>query len=129
MLQIKTKIKIKSIIDFSDQDAASIKALAIKKNEKIKITTRFMKGKMLMLSKISLKSFVYNIIDTFCFPDIEVREIYNMYQIIKAFIYLILTDTDSFSLQFTFISELTSSISEDEARNLIFENFATETRR
>ena len=129
MLQIKTKIKIKSIIDFSDQDAASIKALAIKKNEKIKITTRFMKGKMLMLSKISLKSFVYNIIDTFCFPDIEVREIYNMYQIIKAFIYLILTDTDSSSLQFTFISELTSSISEDEARNLIFENFATETRR
>ena len=113
--------KIKSIIDFSDQDAASIKALAIKKNEKIKITTRFMKGKMLMFSKILLKSFVYYIIDIFCFPDIEVREIYNRYQIIKAFIYLILTNTDSSSLQFTFISGITLSISEDEARNLIFE--------
>ena len=113
--------KVKSIIDFSDQDAASIKAVAIKKNDKIKITTRFMKGKMLMFSKISLKSFVYDIIDIFCFPDIEVREIYNRYQIIKVFIYLILTDTDSSSLQFTFISKLTSSITEDEARDLIFE--------
>ena len=80
-----------------------------------------MKGKMLMFSKISLKSFVYDIIDIFCFPDIEIREIYNRYQIIKAFIYLILTDTDSSSLQFTFISGITSSISEDVARNLIFE--------
>ena len=76
---------------------------------------------MLMFSKISLKSFVYDIIDIFCFPDIEVREICNRYQIIKAFIYLILTDTESSSLQFTFISQLASSISEDEARNLIFE--------
>ena len=114
-------VKVQSIIDFSDQDAASIKALAIKKNKTVKITTRFMKGKMLMFSKISLKSFVYDIIDIFCFPDSEVREIYNNHKIIKTFIYLILTDTDSCSLQFTFISELTSTISEDEARNLIFE--------
>ena len=113
--------KVKSIIDFSDQDAASIKAVAIKKNDKIKITTRFMKDKMLIFSKISLKSFVYDVIDIFCFPDIEVREIYNRYQIIKVFVYLILTDTDSSSLQFTFISKLTSSITEDEARDLIFE--------
>ena len=80
-----------------------------------------MKGKMLMFSKVSLKSFVYDIIDIFCFPDIEVREIYNRYEIIKVFIYLILTDTDSSSLQFTFISKVTSSITEDEARDLIFE--------
>ena len=113
--------KVKSIIDFSDQDAASIKALAIKKNDKIKITTRFMKGKMLMFSKVSLKSFVYDIIDVFCFPDTEVREICNRYEIIKVFIYLILTDTDSSSLQFTFINKLTSSITENKARDLIFE--------
>ena len=50
--------KVKSIIDFSDQDAASIKVLAVKKNDKVKITTRFMKGKMLMFSKVSLRSFV-----------------------------------------------------------------------
>ena len=80
-----------------------------------------MKGKMLMFSKISLKSFVYDITEIFCFPDSEVREIYKKYEIIKTFIYLILTDTDSSSLQFTFISRITSSITEDEARNLIFE--------
>ena len=65
--------KVKSIIDFSYQDTASIKALSIKTNDKVKITTRFMKGKMLMFSKISLKSFVYDIIDIFCFPDEEVK--------------------------------------------------------
>ena len=37
--------KIKTIMDFSDNDTASIKALAIKKNDKVKITTRFIKGK------------------------------------------------------------------------------------
>ena len=113
--------KVKSIIDFSDQDTASIKALSLKTNDKVKITTRFLKGKMLMLSKLSLKSFVYDIIDIFCLPDEEVKEIYERYKIIKTFVYLILTDTDSCSLQFTFITDLESSISEDEARKLIFE--------
>ena len=112
--------KVKSIIDFSDQDAASVKALAIKKNAKIKITTCFMKGKMLMFSKVSLQSFIYDIIDVFSFPDDELKEIYNRHDIIKVFIYLILTDTDSCSLQFTFINKLTSSITENRARDLIF---------
>ena len=80
-----------------------------------------MKGKMLMFSKTSLKSFVYDIIDIFCFPDKEVKEIYDKHKIIKTFICLILTDTDSSSLQFTFITELRSPISEDNARKLIFE--------
>ena len=113
--------KVKTIIDFSDQDTVSIKALSIKTNDKVKITTRFIKGKMLMFSKISLKSFVYDIIDIFCFPDKEVKEIYDKHKIIKTFVYLILTETDSCSLQFTFITELRSSISEDDARKLIFE--------
>ena len=76
---------------------------------------------MLMFSKLSLKSFVYDLIDIFCFPDEEVKEIYDRHKIIKTFAYLILTDTDSCSLQFTFITELKSNISEDEARKLIFE--------
>ena len=113
--------KVKVIIDFTEQDTASIKALSIKKNYKAKITTRFIKGKMLMFSKVSLKSFVYDIIDIFCFPDDEVKEIYAKHEIKKCFIYLILSDTDSCSLQFTFITNLSSKISEDDARNLIFE--------
>ena len=113
--------KVKAIIDFSDQDTASIKALSIKTNCKVKITTRFIKGKMLILSKVSLKSFVYDIIGIFCFPDEEVKEIYNRHKIIKTFVYLILTDTDSCSLQFTFITKLKLNISEDDTRKLIFE--------
>ena len=105
--------KVKAIIDFSDQDTASIKALGIKVNDKVKITTRFIKGKMLMFSKVSLKSFVYDIIDIFCFPDEDVKEIYDKNKIIRCFVYLILTDTDSCSLQFTYIAELRSKISED----------------
>ena len=76
---------------------------------------------MLMFSKVSLRSFVYDIIDIFSFPDDELKEICNRHDIIKVFIYLILTDTDSCSLQFTFINKLTSSITENKARDLIFE--------
>ena len=112
---------MKTITDFSDQDTASIRALSIKTNDRVKIKTRFIKGKMLMFSKISLKSFVYDIIDIFCFPDKEVKKIYDKHKIIKTFVYLILTDADSCSLQFTFITELRSSISEVDARKLIFE--------
>ena len=87
--------KIKTIMDFSDNDTASIKALAIKKNDKVKITTRFIKGK--------------------------ITEIYARHDIIKCFIYLILTDTDSCSIQFLFLTDLKSHITENEARKLIFE--------
>ena len=117
----KTDSKIKSVVDFSDQDVASVKAMAIKKSDKVKITTRFMKGKMLMFSKISLKSFVYDVIDIFCFPNTVISDIYKENGIIKVFVYLILTDTDSCSLQFTFINKISSGITEDNARNLIFE--------
>ena len=98
-----------------------MKALDIKTNDKVKITTPFIKGKMLMFSKVSLKSFVYDIIDIFCFPDEDVKEIFDKHNIIKCFVYVILTDTDSCSLQFTFIAKLCSRISEVEARKLIFE--------
>ena len=46
-----------------------------KKNTKIDLTTRFLNGKMLMLSKVSIKSFVYDIIDVFMFPNEEIKKI------------------------------------------------------
>ena len=49
--------------------------MEVKKNATVKITTRFTKGKMLMFSKVSLKSYVYDIIDVFCFPNEEVKQI------------------------------------------------------
>ena len=58
-----TTQKVKSLIDFDDQYSASIKSIAIQKESKIHLTTRFLNGKMLMFSKVSIKSFVYDLID------------------------------------------------------------------
>ena len=76
---------------------------------------------MLMFSKVSLKALVYDLIDIFCFPDQEIEELYAVNNILKCFIYLIFTDTDSCSIQFLFINDLKSNISERKARDLIFE--------
>ena len=61
--------KIKSLIDFDEEYCSSIRSLAVKKSIKANLTTRYLNGKMLMFSKISLKSFVYNLIDIFMFPN------------------------------------------------------------
>ena len=76
---------------------------------------------MLMFSKISLKAFVYDIIDILSFPDQHVQEIFAQNEIIKCYIYLVLTDIDSCSIQFVFLNKLCSRISEDKARDLIFD--------
>ena len=120
MGEANKNIKVKSIIDFESQNSSSIKSMAIKENTTIKITTRFTKEKMLMFSKVSLKSYVYDIIDVFCFLNEEVREIYAQNYIIKCFIYLILTDTDSCSIKFLFVSDIKSNITESDTRRLIF---------
>ena len=68
--------KIKSIIDFDEEHTNSTKSLAVEKKSNVKLTTKFMKGKMLMFAKTSLQSFVYDMIDIFCFSDQVVQEIY-----------------------------------------------------
>ena len=57
------------MIDFNENRTNSIKSIAMEKNLTVELTIRFMKGKMLMVRKTSLISFVYNIIDVFCFLD------------------------------------------------------------
>ena len=113
--------KIKTMIDFEENNSASIKSLAIKKPTTVKVSSRFIKGKMLMFAKLSIKSFVYDLIDVFCFPDEKIKEIYEKYQIEKCYLYQNLTDTDSTSLFFVFICALESFLPESEARNVIFE--------
>ena len=76
---------------------------------------------MLMFVKLSIKSFVYDMIDVFCFPNETVREIYHQHQIQKCFLYQNLTDTDSTLLFFVFVCNLESTIPESEARKIIFE--------
>ena len=75
---------------------------------------------MLMFSKVPLESYVYDIIDVFCFPNEKVKEIYAQNYIIKCFVYLILTDTDSCSIKFLFVSNIKSNITENDTRKLIF---------
>ena len=113
--------KVKTMINFENSECNSIKSLIVKGDTNIEVSSRFIKGKMLIFAKLSLKSFVYDMIDVFCFPNEEIQRIYDYYQIEKCFLYQNLTDTDSTSLLFTFICKFESSIPESEARNIIFE--------
>ena len=74
-----------------------------------------------MFSKLSIKSFVHDLIDVFMFPNQEIKKIYEKYQVNKCYLYQNLTDTDSTSVFFVFICNLNSCISEDKAKDIIFE--------
>ena len=53
-----------------------------------------------MFSKVSIKSFVYDLIDVFMFPNQEIQEIYLQYQVNRCYLYQSVTDTDSTSMFF-----------------------------
>ena len=55
------------IVEFNDHESASIKSFAVKKRNLIKVTSRFMSGKLLMFAKLSLKSFIYELSKTMYF--------------------------------------------------------------
>ena len=93
----------------------------IKQNPNVKVTTRFSSGKMLMFAKVSIKSFVYDLIDVLMFPDEKTQTIYEKYMVKKCYLYQNLTDTDSTSIFFLFICHLNSIVDEITARNIIFE--------
>ena len=118
---VETNPKTESIIEFDKMLAGSIKCLAVKKNNEVKPTTRFFRRKILMFAKISLKSFIYDLIETLYFPN--KKEIYNKYMVEGIFPYHILTDIDSTSLFFTFICKPESSIPNSNFRDLLFEVF------
>ena len=116
-----TNQKVKSLIDFDEEYSSSIRSIAIEKSSKVNLTTRFLNGKMLMFSKFSIKSFVYDLIDVFMFSNEEIKKTYKKYKINRCYLYQNLTDTDSTSVLFIFICDLTSSIREDKARDIIYE--------
>ena len=47
--------KTKMIVEFNDPESTSINSFAVKKINLIKVTSRFMSGKLLMFAKLSLK--------------------------------------------------------------------------
>ena len=63
-----------------------------------------MSGKLLMFAKLSLKGFIYSLVE--------------------LFVYQVLTETDSTSIQFIFVSHLASPYPECNVRGLLFEFFS-----
>ena len=109
------------IVDFNDRESASIKSFAIEKKNEIKVTSRFMSGKLLMFAKLSLKSFIYSLWETLHFPGPKVKETFEKHQIEKTLCYHVLTDTDSTSLQFIIISDPYSDFPDSKIRDVLFE--------
>ena len=75
---------------------------------------------LLFFTKPSLKNFVNEPIETMCFPDETVSDIYKEYNIEKVEMFHISTDTDSTSLKFIFICNPNSDISDNKYRDVIF---------
>ena len=121
MKEVNEKVNVKSLIEFDHQNSNSIKAVIVKQSQNIKATTRFLSGKMLIFAKVSIKSFVYDIIDVFMFPNEKTKSIYKKYNIEKYYVYQCLTDTDSTSINFIFICNLNCEVTEEDARKIIFE--------
>ena len=73
-----------------------------------------------MSAKVSLKSFIYDIIHVFSFPDEEVWAVYNQYDIEKCFLYLNLTDTDSCSIFFVLVCSLDCDVKETNLESYVW---------
>ena len=98
--------KVKALIDFDEEYSSSIKSLAVKESNKVNLTTRHLNGKMFMFSQVSIKSFIYELIYVFMFPNEEIIKIYAEFKVDRCYLYQILTDIDSTSIVFVFLCDL-----------------------
>ena len=118
--------KNKMVIEFNDHKSSSVKSIAVKSQTNIKCTSRFMSGKLLMFAKLSLKSFVYSLVELLHFPEENpiVASIYEKYDIEQINCYQILTVTDNASIQFIIVSDPASAYPECSVRDILFEIFS-----
>ena len=114
-------INTKMIIDFDCESSVGINSLAVNKTNVVKLTTRLFSVKMFMFTKLSLMSFIYDLIEVFYFPNIKAKIIYQSFGIEKILLYQILTDSDSIALHFNIICSENNSIPDDRFRDIIFE--------
>ena len=70
--------------DLERDGVNSIFAVACKRQQNVKVSTRYISTKLLINAKISLASFIYDCIDTFCFPNEATQAIYDRHEIIKV---------------------------------------------
>ena len=62
------------MIDCDFNECNSTKLIAIKRNTTVDITSRFIKGKMLMFANVLLNSFIYDMIDIFLFSNFKTQK-------------------------------------------------------
>ena len=100
--------------------------MGVKNQTNIKTSTRFLSGKLLMFAKLSLKSFVYSLVELLHFPveNPIVAAIYEKYKIHEIKCYQISTDTDSTSIQFIIVSDPSNIYPECDVRDILFEIFS-----
>ena len=78
-----------------------------------------------MFPKRYVKSFIYDLLETFCFPQKKIVDLNKKYLIEKVQFFHILTDTDSTASKFIFISDPNSDLPEDKFRDVTFEFIVT----
>ena len=80
--------KNRMLIEFNDYKSSSVKSISVKIKTNIKRTTRFMSGKLLMFAKLSLKSFIYSLVELLYFPQENpaVAEIYKNIKLKEFFV-------------------------------------------
>ena len=76
---------------------------------------------MLIFAKLSLMSFIYDMLKTFCFPDEKVQKNTSKIHDRESLYFHVLTDTDSICFKFLFVSKPDSAICENKYRGVIFE--------
>ena len=123
--------KNKMIIEFNEHKSSSVKLISVRSDTVVKCTTRFMSGKLLMFAKLSLKSFIYSLVELLHFPEENpvVASIYEKFDIKQILWYQTLTDKESTSIQFIIVSDPASSYPDCNVRDILFEIFSkTEIR-
>ena len=108
--------------EFEKEGINSVKAVVCKKQTYLKVS-RYISSKLLINAKTSLASFIYDCINTFCFPNEETSKLYAHHKIIKLLPYLLMTDTDSASLEFIVITEDTYDCGERQMRDILIKIF------
>ena len=110
--------------DLEEDGVNSVKGVACKKQTMVKVSTRYISSKLLINAKISLASFIYDCIGTFCFPNEETSLIYTCHKIIKVLTYLLMTNTDDLgSLEFMVITKDSCDCGDREMRDILFRIF------
>ena len=109
--------------ELEEEDVNIVGALACKKQTQVKVSTRYISSKLLINAKISMASFIYNCIDTFCYPNEETSKLFTHHKVIKILPYLLMTNTNLASLEFIVVAEDSCSCGECEMRDILMQTF------